>query len=100
MVILPQLSKASFRISPKIVKKLAVLGKNYQESPVVRENLVLTDFTRFLTSRNPCFRNESADFGSYRTISQSGGFRLVPVSAGEKGGHFHRNKWVPVLERA
>jgi len=50
----------------------------YSQLPVVRENLVLTDSIGFLTSRNPCFRNENADLGGYRTISQSGGFRVVP----------------------
>jgi hypothetical protein len=53
---------------------------------VVRENLVLTDSIGFLTSRNPCFRNENADLGGYRTISQSGGFRVVP-SGGRTANH-------------
>jgi len=55
-------------------------------SPVVRENLVLTDSIGFLTSRNPCFRNDNADSGGYRTISQSGGFRVVP-SGGRTANH-------------
>ena len=33
-----------------------------------------------------------------KAVKEWGGADVV--SAGEKGGHFHRNKWVPVLERA